>query len=107
MNILIFGKSSIKYQYLRKKIITDYHLIMEDITDVDYPRTKNVCKDFEIKNLREYHDLYAQSNIFLLADVFENFQNICVKICELGAAKFISVAGLTWQAALKKDALDL
>ena len=36
---------------------------MEDITDADYPHTKIVCKDFEIKHLREYHDLYVQSNV--------------------------------------------
>ena len=46
---------------------------MEGIADVDYPYTKSVCKDFEIKNLGKYHDLYAQSNTLLLADVFENF----------------------------------
>ena len=27
------------------------HLNMEDITGADYPNTKRVCKDFEIKNL--------------------------------------------------------
>ena len=48
------------------------HLNMEDITDADYGHTKRVCKDFEIKKLGEYHDLYVQSNT-LLADVFENF----------------------------------
>ena len=31
---------------------------MEDITDADYMHAKRVCKDFEIKNLGEYHDLY-------------------------------------------------
>ena len=51
---------------------------MEDITDTDYAQTKTVCKDFEIKNLGEYHDLYIQSNTLLLADIFENFRNICV-----------------------------
>ena len=35
---------------------------MEDITDTDYAHTKRVCKDFEIKNLGEYHDLYVQSD---------------------------------------------
>ena len=51
------------------------HLNMEDITDADYAQAKRVCKDFEIKNLGEYHDLYVQSNTLLLADVFENFKN--------------------------------
>ena len=35
------------------------HLNMEDITDADYAHTKWVCKDFEIKTLEEYHDLYV------------------------------------------------
>ena len=51
---------------------------MADITDADFAQTKTVCKDFEIKNLGEYHDLYIQSNTLLLADIFENFRNICV-----------------------------
>ena len=45
---------------------------MEDITDADYEQAKRLCKDFEIKNLGEYHDLYVQ-NALLLADVFETF----------------------------------
>ena len=32
---------------------------MEDITDADYMYAKRVCKDFEIKNLGEYLDLYV------------------------------------------------
>ena len=32
-------------------------LNMEDITDADYAHAKRVCKDFEIKNLGEYHDI--------------------------------------------------
>ena len=33
---------------------------------------KRVCKDFEINNLAQYHDLYLESDTLLLADVFEN-----------------------------------
>ena len=33
-------------------------------------RAIRVCKDFEIKDLGEYHDLYVQSDTLLLADVF-------------------------------------
>ena len=38
---------------------------MADITDADYAYAKRVCKDSEIKNLREYHDLYVQSDTLL------------------------------------------
>ena len=49
---------------------------MDDIRDADYIHTKRNCKDFEIKNLREYLDLYLKSDTLLLADVFENFKNV-------------------------------
>ena len=62
------------------------HLNMEDITDADYTHTKRVCKDFEVKNLGEYHNLHVQSDTLLLADVFENFRNMCIKIYELDPA---------------------
>ena len=70
------------------------HLNMEDITDADYAHAKRVCKDFEIKHLGEYHDLYVQSDTLLLADVFENFRNMCLEIYELDPAKFLSAPGL-------------
>ena len=80
---------------------------MEDINDADYAHEKRVCKDFEIKNLEEYHDLYVQSDSLWLADVFENLRIICQEIYELDPAKFLSAAGLAWQAALKKKKVKL
>ena len=56
------------------------HLNMEDITDASYTHAKRVCKGFEIKNSGKYQDLYVQSDTLLLADVFENFRNMCLKI---------------------------
>ena len=38
--------------------------------DADYIHTKRVCKDFEIKNLGEYHHLYLKSDKLLLPNVF-------------------------------------
>ena len=43
----------------------------------------------------------------LLADVFENFRNMCLKIYVLDPAKFLSAPGLAWQAALKKTKVKL
>ena len=43
----------------------------------------------------------------MLADVFENFRNMCIKIYKLDAAKFLSAPGLTLQAALEKTKVKL
>ena len=55
------------------------NLNMEDITEVDYQHSKIVFKNLINKNLGDYHDLYVQSDTLLLADVFENFRNMCIK----------------------------
>ena len=80
------------------------HLNMEDVTDADYTHAKRVSKDFEMKNLGEYHNLHVQSDIF---DVFENFRNMCLKLYELDYATFLSGPGLAWQAALRKAKIKL
>ena len=80
---------------------------MEDITDADYAHAKIVCKDFEIKNLDEYHNLYVQSDTLLLVDIFKNFRNMCLEIYENDPAHFLSTPGLVWQAVLKKTKIKL
>ena len=74
------------------------NLNMEDITDVDYRHGKN---------LGDYYDLYVQSDTLLLADVFENFRNMSIKVYELDPAHVLSVPGLAWQACLKKTEVKL
>ena len=51
---------------------------LDDITDKDYEHAQKVWEAFEIKNLRDYHDLYVQRDSLLLADVFENFRDKCI-----------------------------
>ena len=76
---------------------------MEHITDAEYTHLKIFCKDFKIKCLGEYHDLYVQSDTLLLTDVFENFQNMCLGIYELDPARLLTAPGLAWKAALKRQ----
>ena len=70
------------------------NLNMENIDDIDYRHGNNVFKRFKLKNLGEYHVLYVQSDTLLLADVFENFRNTCLKVYELDPAHFLSLPGL-------------
>ena len=51
--------------------------------------------------------MYVQSYTLLLADVFENFRNMCIEIYELDPARFSSAAALAWQACFKKTEVGL
>jgi hypothetical protein len=44
----------------------------------------------------DYHDLYLKSDILLLADVFENFWNVCLKAYNLDPCHFYTSPGLAW-----------
>ena len=97
MNIWMIGKDSVKLVLSEKEDFYS-HLNMKDITDADYIQGR-VYVSFRIRNLEDYHDLYVQSDTLLLADVFENFWNMCLEICELDPAHFLSAPGLPWQVA--------
>ena len=73
------------------------NLNMEDITDVDYRHGKTVFEYLINKNLGDYHDLYVQSDTLLLAVVFGNFRNMCIKVYVLYPAHFLSAPELAWQ----------
>ena len=38
---------------------------MENIDDIDYRHGNNLFKNFKLKNLGEYHNLYVQSDTLL------------------------------------------
>ena len=51
--------------------------------------------------------MYVQSDTLLLADVFENFRNMCINVYKLDPSHFLSAPGLTWQACLKRTEIKL
>ena len=101
MNTWIAGKDLMKHHYQIKKSFYS-ELCLENINDKYYTHAQKKFKEFGFKNLGDQHNLYVQSNILLLADVFENFRNKCIEIYELDPAHFLSARGLAWQACLKK-----
>ena len=82
-------------------------LNLEDISDEDYAHAQKVWEVFKINNLGDYHDLYVQSETLLLADVFQNFRNMCLEIYELDPVYSVSAPGLAWQACLKSTEVKL
>ena len=66
----------------------------EDISNDDYEHAHKVWKTFRMKTMRDYHDLYNQTDVLLLADVFENFRSVCIKNYNLDPAHYYTAPGL-------------
>ena len=82
-------------------------LDMENIADIDYRHANRVFKNFNPEKLGQYHNIYVQSDTLQLADVFENFRNICIEGYEIDPAHFLSAPGLALQACLRKTEVNL
>ena len=77
------------------------------ISDEDYDHAQRIWKEFGMKNLGEYHDLYLKSDVLLLADVFEEFRNVCMENYSLDPAWYYTSPGLSWDALLKHSRVSL
>ena len=80
-----------------------FHSILNDsdISEEDYKHAQNVWEIFDMKSMRDYHDLYLKSDVLLLSDVFENFRDVCQDNYHLDSAFYYTAPGLAWDACLK------
>ena len=114
---LMFRKGVYPYDYMdsfdkfndklpRKE---EFYSILNDehISDEDYKHAQNVWNTFSLKNMGQYHDLYLQSDILLLADVFENFRKTCLEYYKLDPCHYFTSPGLSWDAMLKMTDIKL
>ena len=92
---------------IANKEVFDSEQNLENITDKDYAHLQKVWEVFKIKHRGEYHDLYVKCDTLLLADVFEKFGGMCIKIYGLDPVHFVSPPVSAWQACLKKSEVKL
>ena len=72
-----------------------------------YGHVLNVWKSFNMKTFKDYLKLYNVSDVLLLADVFENFRDLCLKIYGLDPTHYYTAPGLAWDAMLKMTNINL
>ena len=77
------------------------------INNYNYNHVLNVWKTFKMKTLKEYLELYNITDVLLLADVFENFRDICLKNYGLDPVYYYTAPGLAWDAMLKMTKINL
>ena len=77
------------------------------ITEKDYKHAWNVWNTFNMKTFKDYHELYNETDVLLLADVFENFRDLCLKNYGLDPVYYFTAPGLAWDACLKITDIDL
>ena len=82
-------------------------LNMSEVSDQDYKHACKVSRDFRIRNLGEYHDLYLQTDVILLANIFKSFRKVCLDKYGLDPAHFYTAPGLAWKACLKETGIRL
>ena len=82
-------------------------LNMSNVSKDDYEHVQKVWKELRIHNLGDYHDLHLQTDVILLANVFEAFRDTCLEHYKLDPAHFYTSPGLAWKACLRKTQVRL
>ena len=73
------------YDRPKQAKLEDFYNILNNkrISDDKYKHAQNVWNAFNLKTMRDYHNLYLKSDMLLLADVFKNFRKTCLKFYKL------------------------
>ena len=77
-------------------------------SDKEYEDVLNLWNKFDIKTVKDYHDLYLKKyDILLLADIFGKFRNNSLKNYGLCPSYYLSAPRLSWDAMLKMTKIKL
>ena len=97
---MISNLEGLKEEFPRRERIYN-SLTGRKITDKEYEHFINVWNKFEMKTMKDYHDLYLKYDVLLLADVFQKFRKNSLKNYGLCQSHYLSALGLSWDAMLK------
>ena len=74
----------------------------KDCSEDDYQYAQQIWTAFGCRSLEDYLKLYLTSDVALLADVFQNFREICFRgRYQLDPAYFVSAPQLAWNSMFK------
>ena len=79
----------------------------EECSDEDYRRARCVWQLTDCKKFKDYHDIYLETDVCLLADVFESFRTLMLSRYSLDPCHYLTAPGMAWDAMLKFTGVEL
>ncbi|XP_054279772.1 uncharacterized protein LOC128997944 [Macrosteles quadrilineatus] len=92
---------------LNKEILPPKQVFGNNLTDDDYAHAQRVWTKFNCTTLRQYADIYLQTDVLLLADVFEGFREMCLTHYGLDPAHYLTLSSYAWDVMLFKTGVIL
>ena len=98
-----------KLKHTKLPPIEDFHstLYEQNITRDEYNFALEVWKEFNCQTFKDYVEIYNLIDTLLLADIFENFREICYDNYGIDPACYFTSPGLFWDAMLKETGIEL
>ena len=87
----------------------DFYSLLSSVecSDKNYEKAQIAWNTFKYKNFLDYHNIYLISDVLLLADIWDNFRNVCYKIYGFDCCYYYTASSLSWDAMLKITKIEL
>ena len=98
-----------KLKHTRLPPIEEFYSLLtgEGITKEEYDFALEVWDAFDCQTFKDYLELYNEIDTLLLADIFENFREICLENYKIDLVYYYTSPGLFWDAMLKETKVNL
>ena len=98
-----------KLKHNRLPPIEDFYSMLneEGVSQEEYDFALEVWTVFGCQTFKDYLELYNLIDTLLLADIFENFREICFDNYGIDPACYFTSPGLFWDAMLKDTGIEL
>ena len=94
--------AKLEYQSLPSKDKCWNDLTDTKIDDEDYEQAVWVWNNFEYRTFRDYRDIYLESDVLLLGDIFQEFRMQTRKNIDIDPLHYISLPSMAFDGAVKK-----
>ena len=76
-------------------------------SDLEIERTKEIFEFFDFENGEQLTKKHCESDVILLADIFDKFIKVSIKEIDINPVYCISLTGYKWKCGLKSTGIKI